>query len=173
MLLNYTKIIGMPVAELRNQEKIGVIGNIIFNDECAVAGFMLGSQSLFFWKEQAKVIPAEASIALVKDGLIINSDDNICDLSEMVRLNSLIKRKLCGIHQRVLTERGKYLGYVYDFLINSSTLSMTKFYIKNLLFEEKIIPCSKVLSFDKGQIIVKDESKPITVAEPMAEIASN
>lgn len=154
MIVRYTSIIGSLVAELKDQTKVGQISEIIIdNNKLSIAAIAL---DLPFWSfEKNKFILSFDIVHLLKDGAIINSENSIIDLEESILLQRMIKEKYFGIGQRVVTSNGTYIGRVYDFLIESDNLTITKFYVKNIL-AERIIPVSKVISLEGKTITIRD-----------------
>lgn len=167
MILNYSKFIGLPIADLKDQCKVGEIADLIFEPNCSVAAFVLKGR-LSFWPDKIKIIPVGSTISVIKDGVVINDESCITDMDEMVRLKECVRKKLYGIGQKVETRSGKTIGRVYDYLFNSETLAITKFYIHSIL-QEKIISTSKIISIETGKIIVKDEFESIGLKNVVTE----
>ncbi len=63
------------------------------------------------------------------------------------------------INLRVETESGDYLGKVYDFLIDTETYEILKYYIKGGSFLNKVFP--KELIIDRLQIVAITKEKMI------------
>lgn len=171
MLLNYSKIIGLPVADLQNENNIGSIKEILFNSECAVVGFMLRSAFLSL-SDDRKIIPSDIVVSLSKDGLTIRKGEDIAEMSEMVRLKGIVSHRLFGVNQKVATAGGEQVGTVYDYLIESTTLAIVKFYVRHL-WQEKIIPVSQIVGFETNKIIIKDNSNTVPASDPAPESASS
>ncbi len=154
MIVRYTSIIGSTVAELRDQTKIGRISEVIIDDSSiSIAAIAV---DMPFWSFQKDKFVLNIDIVhLLKDGIMINDIESIVDLDESIQLEKLIKRKVFGINQRVETSSGTYIGYVYDFLIETGNLAIVKFYIKHL-FAERIISADKVISINGKIIRIKD-----------------
>lgn len=168
MMVLYSKLIGAPVAELKDQTKVGEISDfIIENAGLTLAGAIISQDNFLFSKK--KVISSIDFIQLLKKGVIIGDENAIAELSEIGKLETLYKNKNYGIGQKVITKSGQYVGHVFDYLIDAPTLAIRKFYIKKL-FNERIIPVTSVISFE-GKIITIKEDKGFSYANPVMENA--
>lgn len=169
MIVKYTGIIGSTVAELRDQTKIGQVSEIVIDkNKISLAAIAIGTP---FWSFQKnKFVLAIDIVHLLKDGVIINSINSVINLGESINLEKIVREKCFGIGQRVETESGVFLGKVYDFLIETDTLLITKFYIRHLL-SERIIPANKIIYMDSKSIKIKDnfttnKAESIAVTDP-------
>lgn len=167
MLLAYSKIIGLPIADIQNEKSIGSIKEIVFNSECAIVGFMPKSQ---FWSlsDNYKIIPSDIVISLSKDGLSIRKEEDIVEISEMVRLKGIISHRLFGINQKVVSLSGEQIGTVYDYLIDTATLTIVKFYLRHL-WQERIVPIAQIVGFETNKIIIKDGDNTVEASDPVPE----
>jgi sporulation protein YlmC with PRC-barrel domain len=154
VILKYSSIIGSLVAELRDQTKIGKVSEVIIDKEKLEIAALAVEQSFIFFSKSKFVLKMDI-ISLLKDGVIITDQDSIIDLKGSVKLEKLVKGKNFGIGQRVFTDNGKMIGTVYDYLVETNTLSITKLYVKHLV-KEFIIPVEKILSFEGKVITIKD-----------------
>ena len=167
MLLAYSKIIGLPIADIQNEKNIGSVKEVFFNSDCAVVGFMIKSQS---WglADSHQIVPADAVVSLFRDGLSIGKEEDIVDMNEMVRLKGIIANRLFGLNQKVVTSSGQQIGMVYDYLIDAATLAIIKFYVRHL-WSEKIILSSHIIGFETNKIIVKDDMNAVEALDPAPE----
>jgi sporulation protein YlmC with PRC-barrel domain len=161
MIVAYTNTIKKPIASLREQAKIGEIEDIIFDGDFKIQAFTLTPTFLNF--SGKKIVSNIDVIELVKEALIIKDDEAIMPISDLSRINKLYKAKFYGINQKVITENGQSVGSVFDYLIDSTTLSITKIYIKKL-FSELVIPVSKITKIKGKTITVKDRFETVNVA---------
>jgi sporulation protein YlmC with PRC-barrel domain len=170
MIVRYSSLIGGLVAELRDQTKVGKISEIIIDkDKLAIAAFVL--EGSFWTFSRNKIVTAIDVVYTLKDGAIINDIDSIIDAKESVSISKLIDQKCYGVGQKVITCNGEGLGNVYDFLINTEDLSITKFYIKHFL-RDRIITVNRIVNMDGRVITIKDSSKMVrTQALPATDSA--
>jgi len=156
MMLLYSKIIGTPVAELRDATKIGLISDLIIEEsDLSVAAAVVETNLNPFSKKQ--VVAATDFVKIFKDGIVVNDADAIVELDEVVRAAKLYDNNCHGLVQRVVTKSGVYVGHVYDYLFDAETTTIHKLYVKKL-FSEQIIPTTIVTSMS-GKIITIDDNK--------------
>ena len=154
MILKYSSIIGLPVADLKDQSHVGKVSEVII-DPCSVSiAAVAVEQPSWLFSKSRFVIKLDV-VYLLKNGVIIEDAESLIDREESVNIERLIKSNNFGIGQKVVTSSGILLGHVYDFLVESESLSITKFYIKHLL-RERIISIDKIESVDGKLITVKD-----------------
>jgi len=167
MLILYSKLIGAPIAEIKEAAKLGSITDfVINNDDLTIAAAIVKSGLPLVSKK--KVVSATDFVRIFKDGIIINNKDAVLGLDEVVRITNLCDRKCYGLAQKVVTKSNKYIGHVYDYLINSNTGAIQKFYIKKLL-SDRIIPASAVITMEGKLITIKDDKPYVFV--PTVETA--
>lgn len=171
MMALYSKLIGTPLAELKNQSKIGDIADFIINNEdLTIAGVIVRKENWLFSKN--KVVSSTDIVSLLKKGIIVNDEDAVAELSEISKLDRLYEKKNYGIAQRVVTKSGQYVGHVFDYLIDTTSLSIRKFYIKRL-FRELLIPVGSIVSFEGKTITIKEDKGFSFQQEALETVASN
>ena len=156
MILRYTKIIGLPIFELRGQSRLGLVGDILIDQSGQkISGYLLQTPLLSFQK--SRIALSVDIIETLKEVVIVKDEDAIISINEAVLAKKLYQKNYFGLGQRVVTETGLFLGKVYDYLVDNKTLGITKFYLRSL-FKETIIPAKNILSFEGQTIIVKDKT---------------
>jgi len=162
MFLHYSKIVTLNIAELRSQSKIGcVLDVVINNDNLSLSGLILKKQNI--WQNKIFVIPINDIIEIENKGIIVSNVDSIVPIGEVVRIKKQFDEGYVGIDQKVITKSGKYIGKVYDYIVDSKSLIITKLYTKHLL-NERIIPAKNVVSYDKKLIIINDDINYVDVS---------
>lgn len=155
MIIPYSKIIGMSVFAVKNQSCVGIIvGVVLKKQDFAVHGFIVKTSVLPFISN--KVISATDVVDLTPEGLVVENDNIVSDLHDAVRLHQAIHDGYTGIQQKVITESGKRIGRVFDYLVSAPDLSISRIYIRSLL-SERILPKAAIKSFKKGIIIIRDD----------------
>jgi uncharacterized protein YrrD len=156
MLIEAQKIIGLPIASLAEQAKIGEIKVVFVDLETAIVlGF--GVRQGYFSKR--KVV----SLLDVKEwdpnGMVINSEEDLVLPEEIIRIQQIISNNDYLIGKIAETESGKKLGQVINFLIETETGAVTKFYLEDLLGNARIFPKEKVVRIDKTIVFTDDEGE--------------
>lgn len=167
MLVPYSKIIGSRIVELKTQTEIGEVFELIIQkNDISIAGIIPKSQSV--WPKNTFVISSNDITEITSGVAIVNDEDSIVPIDEAVRLKKQIKEGYLGVGQKIYTKSGKYIGKVFDYIVNGETLTITKFYAK-YFFVEKIIPFSSIISIKKNIIIIKDDFEFVKIASPAIE----
>jgi uncharacterized protein YrrD len=168
MLVQYSKIIDSPVVELDTQTKVGVVHEIVINNtKFSVAGIVLKKDSFLSFGEPNVVVSTDM-VEMNSSALIVKNEEAVTPLSEAIRLKELIDHKYIGIYQRVVSKKGRNVGLVHDYLIDSATFRITKLYCRTLL-SERIIPIHSVIKMEGKKIIIKDDFEKIKVGSPITE----
>ncbi|MEI7792910.1 MAG: PRC-barrel domain-containing protein [Candidatus Berkelbacteria bacterium] len=107
-------------------------------------------------------------LKILKKNIVIRDESAISEIKDLVRVKTLIDDGFFGVGQKVQTESGQYLGRLYDFLVDSDNLVITKLYIKGLA-NERIIPATSIVSIEPKIITVKD---PLDAIEATREALS-
>jgi len=168
MMSLYSKIINSPVVELKTQTQIGVVDDLIIHKtKLEVYGVILKKTSFLNFNE-IKVISGTDILEMNSQAVVVNNNDAIIPLSEAIRLKDAIDQKYYGIYQRIVSKKGKNIGLVYDYLVDSTTQNITKLYCRTLL-NEKIIPVHSVIKMEGKKIIIKDELETKQIVDQAVE----
>ena len=74
--------------------------------------------------------------------------DNLVSPDEIVRIKEVLDRDITILNIKARTEAGKSLGKVENFLIDTETEMVTKYYLRDLLGNARVFPAEKVVSID-------------------------
>ncbi len=101
--------------------------------------------------------------------LLINSDDDLAEIGEVVRLEPLLKKPYELIGTGVKTEGGTRLGKVVDYAIGTKGWMVQKLYVRRPLFKgifgsNLVIDRTQIIDVTPGVITVREA----TIAEPVA-----
>jgi uncharacterized protein YrrD len=154
MFIEAKKLIGLPVAAVDTQSKIGEIRQILIDPQNGnLMGFLVSLGGLLSPK---KVLSAVDIREFDPNGIVTESSANLVEPKEIVRVNDIIKKKIFLIGMSAKTESGKSLGNVEDLLIDTDTSCVAKYYLKDLLGKSRVLGSDKVVKVDK-QIIFADD----------------
>jgi len=153
MLIELSKIKRLAIFEVENQSRVAeLIGFFINEEEGTVEAAIARSFGVI---RRLKFISAKEIVELSKSALIIQSEESLVSPQEMVRLHKKYKRRAKIVGEKVFTKKGQYLGAVYDYVIENSTLSIIRIYLRKL-FDQRIIHSSAIIKIEEKKIIVKD-----------------
>jgi len=153
MLIEFSKIRGLPIFEIVNQTHIAELADFFIDqDEGKIEAAIAKTRGLI---RHLKFISAKEIVELSKSALIIQNEESLVAPAEMVRLHKKYKKRAKIIGEKVFTKRGQYLGVVNDYVIENSSFSITRIYLKKL-FDQRIIHSSSIVKIEHNKIIVKD-----------------
>lgn len=154
MLIEYSKLVGLPVFNLENQDRVAeLVGFFVDEDDGKLEVLIAKTYGLI---KRMKFISTKEITELLKDALIIQDSESLVDPAEMVRFNKKYKKRSRIIGEKVITKNGDLIGKVHDFVIESSTLSITRLYVKKFL-DQRIIHASAIIKIERDKITIKDK----------------
>lgn len=158
MLIEFSKIIGLPIYELKNQTKVAMLFDLfVSNDDCQTEAIIAKTASFL---GKMKYISKKDVVEISKEAIIIRDDDALVDINELVRLKRKEKERPEIINSKVLTKNGSYVGKVYDFVVENNSLTIIRIYTKKL-FDQRIIPAGSIIKLEKNRIIIKDDFEAV------------
>lgn len=153
----------LPIISLRNGYVVARTGKPIVNQtklEMVAVYCQTGG-----WRKTKAVIMARDIREVAREGLVIDSLEDIEDVEEIVRLKTVIEQRFEPIGVNVVTEAGSNLGKVEDFTLNVKTFQIQKLYVKqsllkNLLLNNLVIDRAQITDVTSKQITVRDATVP-------------
>lgn len=154
MFIEARKLIGLPVAAMDTQSKIGEIREILVDPENGrLLGFLVQTGGLLSAKKALSIVD-------IKDwdpnGLVTESVENLVEPKEIIRFKEVLDKKIFLLGMKAKLESGKGLGVVEDLLIDTDTECVAKYYLKDLLGNSRVLPSDKVVKIDKVIIFSDD-----------------
>lgn len=153
MLIEASTILEKPVITSDAEGEVGRVSDIIIDPKnCKVIAFSVSG-----FLSKPKVISEIDVLEVTKDAIIINSEDALTLPSEIVKVKEISDKKIKVLGSQAVTETKRALGRIEDFLIDTETVSIVKFYIRGgLLSPSLVLPSEKVVKIEKGRIIFED-----------------
>lgn len=166
-LVLLSSLIGIPVASLKENQKIGNVKDVLIDLETGkIIGLTVGQNwwDLISLLNQPKYIPFDDIIDFDKHALIVNSDEVVVKISEVVKAKKIYDQGFQLIGLSVVTQSKKRLGRVVDIAISMTHAVVVSIYVRTFL-SEKIIPQNKIVRIERKKIIVEDEVliEPVTI----------
>ncbi|OGD57184.1 hypothetical protein A2V71_02065 [Candidatus Berkelbacteria bacterium RBG_13_40_8] len=163
MFIEAKKLMGMPVAAMDTQSKIGEIREIIVDPENGrLLGFLIKEGGIF---SSNKVLSAVDIREWDPNGIVTESVENLVPPQEIIRINDILKQKIFLIGMPAKTESGKSLGNVEDLLIDADASCVAKYYLKDLLGNSRVLTADKVVKIDKQVTFADDVGEIPTGAQ--------
>ena len=155
MFIEATKIIGLPIASIEEESKVGDVLQLVVDPQNgALLGFLVRSGGIF---AQSKALSVVDIREWDPNGLVIGSINHIVPVDEIVRLKEIVDQKLVILGLKAQTESGKNLGVIENLLIDTDTLTVAKYYVKNVLLgDERVFPANSVIKIDKIVVFQDD-----------------
>lgn len=149
----------LPVISLLNGQVVSTVESAIINPDKLELVAVYCQNGI--WRKSTSVIMARDIREIAREGLVINSLEDIEDASEIVRLKAVIERKYNPIGSDVITQSGEKLGKTEDYSIETTSYKIQKLYLKqsllkNLLLNNLIIDRIQIVDVTPNTIIVKD-----------------
>lgn len=166
MLITASNLIGKPIITAEEKEIVGNVFEIIVSPENGKVEAFL-SKAMF---KKPHVVSEQDVLDVGKNGVIINDAQALILPSEIIKVNEIIKKKIKILNAKAVTKSKKKLGVVEDFVIETDTAQVVKFYIKGGLFlPARILSSDNVIKIEKNRIIFQDEVleklKPVSRSE--------
>lgn len=160
-----SSIIGLPVASLKEEAKLGVVKKILIDiDSGAIYGYLV-QKSLF---AKPEFIDAKDILGAEKAAFVVDSASALNPIDEIVRAKKMLETgfKLFGLPV-LSSNQDKKIGKVDDFAISVTNSLIMSLYVRNFL-GDRIIPRQKIVKITKKNIIVDDDAS-LMRSLPVAE----
>jgi uncharacterized protein YrrD len=161
----------LPILSLRNGYPVAhVTEPVIDRDKLSIVAVYCRESR---WKQTQTVIMVRDIREIAREGLVIDSLEDIEEVDEIVRLKSIINQKFKLVGVNVVTEAGDSLGKVEDFTVNVKNFDIQKLYVKqsvlkNLLLNNLVIDRVQIIEITDKQITVRDAKIPKAGLAPAA-----
>ncbi len=163
----------LSIISLLNGQVVSTVSGPIVNPDKleVVAVYCLNGA----WRKRSSVVMTRDIREIAREGLVIDSLEDIEDASEIVRLKAVIDRHYSPMGANVVTESGHKLGKVEDYTIETLSYKIQKLYLKqsllkNLLLNSLVIDRSQIVDVTPSAIIVKDSTVAVPLKKPTAAV---
>ncbi|MCK8825083.1 PRC-barrel domain-containing protein [Fuchsiella alkaliacetigena] len=151
------EILNLPVINLKNTEKIGVVEDIVFDPEKQqIIGLVLTGKG---WLKEEQVIPYQKINSIGRDAVTIKDETVIEELDGEVEHLDGSSGKVMG--STVLTNQGQDLGVIDDIFLNPSTGRINGYEISDGVVEDiingrGILSASNEFKYGDDVVVVPD-----------------
>jgi uncharacterized protein YrrD len=163
MYILASHIKNLPVLSLQNGAPVATTGEPIINrDKLELVAVYCKSG---FWRQSTHVIMSRDIREIARQGLVIDSLDEIEEIGEIVRLKKIVDARFNPIGMNVVTEAGDALGKVEDYTLNVKGFHIQKLYVKqsilkNLLLNNLVIDRTQIVEIADKKFVVRDAKLP-------------
>jgi len=153
-MIEAKKLIGLPVAAIDAERKIGEVKEIIVDPETGkLHGFLVKTGRVFSHTLALSIVDIKE---WDPNGLVTSSVENLVEPSEIYRIKDVLDKNQLILNMHAQTESNKSLGLCENFLIDTVTESVVKFYLKDILGKTRIFPHDALVKIDKALIFRDD-----------------
>jgi len=168
----YSNIVGAHVAEHDSRRVITTVKDVVIDPE---TGKLLAL--IVDLRKNLIIVPVD--IIFWTDRILIHGHESIIEAHEVMKVVSVLEKKIKISKARVETDNGKYLGQVIDFSIGNKDFLLKKLFVaKGFLglfrYENRIIPWKHIIEILPEKIVVKNDlmtvkqESAVGVAEDLA-----
>lgn len=158
----YSEIVGMPVT-VDGSGKAGRVTDVLVDPlDGRVAAFFTG---------RMKII-SPMDIIFFGRAITIGNYDDVIDVDDLVKVQDIIKRDVRLLKSDVQTQKGDYLGKIYNYYIDVGAYGLTKIVVYKSFFgilksPERIIPARDIVKIEKNLVTVKNKhaKQPVAAEE--------
>jgi len=162
MLILLSKISNAPIIDLENQKKVASLSDVVIDPNSGKILGLIVKVGQLLPKDQ--LVSTDDIVQMLPTSILINDYDAITNISEVIRVQELYKKRFALIKKPVRTKGGQYIGRVNDLLFTDNTFSLAKIYVRHLL-SDRIIPYSAIIKIEDKAIIVKDDYEAVSATE--------
>ncbi|TSC79384.1 MAG: hypothetical protein G01um101425_664 [Candidatus Peregrinibacteria bacterium Gr01-1014_25] len=164
MHVRFSRCLGMPVGEERERRALGALSGIVIHpDTGVVEGFFVRPVH----GGGAQFLPV-ADIVHWGARVTVRSEDALCSLSDIVRLQRLVESGRTIIGQRMVTDDGALLGRCRDVQFSTHLFQVQWLYPKRWLRWKTPVAITDVIEVRPEAVLVRSRSGVIPVQETLA-----
>jgi sporulation protein YlmC with PRC-barrel domain len=157
MLIFNSKLINQPIASVQAARPIAhTTGVVIDPRKLHISAFTVLNKL----QAQELVLHTQDVREFTAMGIIIDNDDQLMELSGLVRLQKIIDYKFTLLEKPVVTEAGKKVGKVSSYVIDTISWLVMKLHVQQSVFKnfnstELIIARPQIVKVTDTQVVVK------------------
>jgi uncharacterized protein YrrD len=160
MMKKSKEIIGSPVISIADGVQIGTIKGLIVNpQQKSVELLLLDEKS---GGPELRGIPFRSAEAVGEFAVTIEDKGVLIDMMKVGILQELIETGVDVIGTKVITKKGKYLGDVNEYAVDTVTGKFAEFYYMSEGKAEKTIMVENVITIGKEVLVVGEEAGVVT-----------
>lgn len=173
MLINASSLIGTRILSLQLGGAVAEVDSLIIDpDNLQIVAFHLSGPVI--GGETGDILDARSIREFSRLGFIIDDTDELVFRTDVVRIDKIMSLNFHLVGLKVVTEKGKKLGKVIDFIVDPSSLLTQQLVVqrpalKSFLDPELTIHRSQIVEVDDFKVTVKDATEKATAPAPQNE----
>lgn len=158
MLIHLTNLIGLAVASLHEEAKIGEVQNVVLNPQTGeLVGFWVKVPG---WFAKPKALSYRDVVAYEPSALVVRNADVLVEAQEIKPFERAARHKRANwLGRPVVSEEGKSLGRVQDVILDTNLDTVAKIHVSALFGTERVIDRSNIVDIKEHEIVVRDWAK--------------
>lgn len=173
MLINASSLIGTRILSLQLGGAVAEVDSLIIDpDNLQIVAFHLSGPVI--GGETGDILDARSIREFSRLGFIIDDTDELVFRTDVVRIDKIMSLNFHLVGLKVVTEKGKKLGKVIDFIVDPSSLLTQQLVVqrpalKSFLDPELTIHRSQIVEVDDFKVTVKDATEKVAAPAPQNE----
>jgi sporulation protein YlmC with PRC-barrel domain len=161
MLRFVDQIIGQPILGIRGGRELARVVDIVLNPhKMRIEAFFCDDRR----SQEDLVLHGEDIREFGALGIIVDSEDSIMPLGDLVRLKEIVELNFSLIDKAVVTESGKKLGKVENYVVDDNGFNIEKIYARPQLLKafgtsDFIIGRRQIVRVNNNEVVVKDPTE--------------
>ncbi|HHT46516.1 MAG TPA: hypothetical protein GX004_04380 [Firmicutes bacterium] len=147
------EIIGLPVIGITDGVQIGVIGGLLVNPQNKTLEMLLleGEKD-----SNPKGIAFLSAEGIGEYAVTVENDKVFINLQDVGLLKDLLEKDIAVIGTKVITKKGRYLGDVTEYAVDTEKGTLVEFYYQSEGGVEKTVGVQSVITIGKEVLVVQD-----------------
>jgi uncharacterized protein YrrD len=169
MLVELSRLKGMPVGALEEGVLLGNIEKVIINpDDIRLIGLLVKPRGFF---KEPKAVSFLDVVDVDSSAVVIRSAEGLVAADEIVRLGNLLKYKFEFIGLPVRNKQKKNIGRVTDAVVETASGDVLRIYVHSLM-SDRVFERSFVEKVTLKEVIVRDSEGRRVKSGARAEAAA-
>lgn len=160
------EIIGLPVISITDGVQIGVIGGLLVNPQNKTLEMLLLDGKKDNNPEGIAFLSAEG---IGEYAVTVENDKVFINLQDVGLLKDLLEKDIAVIGTKVVTKKGKYLGDVTEYAVDTEKGTLLEFYYQSEGGAEKTVGVQSVITIGKEVLVVQDVDNSLQESSPEKE----
>jgi len=163
------QILGLPVLGIEEGKQIGEVRRLVLNPQLGKVDFILVEDETWYLGPKAMAFKAVQGIG--EFALTVLSRSSLISVTESAGLVDLLKDELCLPDTKVLSNKGRLVGYVSEYFVNDNTGDIMGCQLATANNEKPagIIPKKSILTYGRDFLVVEEGVEEKLVAELQEE----
>ena len=167
MLIELSKLRGLPVGILDEARRGGDVVRVIFDHEqVKVIGLLIKTGGILSGERVVSLVDV---VSIDRSGVVVSSSDDILEKGEIVRVGKILKKKAKLIGLRVYSKDGRFLGFLNDGVVETETGELVRIYV-GFLWRKFIFAKARIIEFSEKKVVVDTDSKVKKTSQNKAKV---